>query len=73
VTVEQQGDQLQLSIADAGAGFDPSLVKSTRYGLTGMKERARLLGGLTQIESEPGKGTRVLVTLPLSQALVDEQ
>jgi signal transduction histidine kinase len=72
VSVEQQGDQLLLSIADAGAGFDPAQVKSTRYGLTGMKERARLLGGVTQIESEPGVGTRVQVTLPLSQALVDE-
>lgn len=71
VTVTQQGDQLLLSIVDAGSGFDPAQVKTTRYGLTGMKERARLLGGSTQIESEPGKGTRVQVTLPLEQAVVE--
>jgi signal transduction histidine kinase len=72
VTVTQQGDQLLLTISDAGAGFDPTQVKTTRYGLTGMKERARLLGGSTQIESAPGKGTRVSVTMPLAQAVVDE-
>ena len=72
VEVEQQGDQLLLSISDAGAGFDPTQVQSTRYGLTGMKERARLLGGVTQIDSQPGQGTQVKVTLPLAQAVVDE-
>lgn len=72
VEVVQQGDQLLLTIADAGRGFDPAAVKATRYGLTGMKERARLLGGVTQIDSQPGQGTRVQVTLPLAQGIVDE-
>lgn len=72
VTIAQQGMSLQLMISDAGAGFDPTQVKTTRYGLTGMKERARLLGGQALIDSEPGQGTRVNVTLPLEQALVDE-
>jgi len=72
VSVEQQGDQLLLTISDKGAGFDPAQVKSTRYGLTGMKERARLLGGATHIDSQPGKGTRVQVTLPLAQGLMEE-
>jgi two-component system sensor histidine kinase DegS len=71
VTVTQQGDELYLTISDAGSGFDPSQVKTTRYGLTGMKERARLLGGSTLIESAPGKGTRVQLTLPLGQAVVE--
>ncbi|WP_254510077.1 sensor histidine kinase [Anatilimnocola floriformis] len=72
VCVEQSGQQLLLTIADDGSGFDPTQVKSTRYGLTGMKERARLIGGVTQIDSQPGRGTRVQVTLPLAEALVDE-
>jgi signal transduction histidine kinase len=71
VTVTQHGDQLFLTISDSGAGFDPAEVKTTRYGLTGMKERARLLGGSTQIDSAPGQGTRVQVTLPLAQAIVE--
>ncbi len=72
VAVEQRGDQLLLTISDAGVGFDPAQVKTTRYGLTGMKERARLLGGVTQIDSQPGNGTRIQVTLPLAEAIVDE-
>lgn len=72
VTITQQGSQLFITISDAGVGFDPAQVKSTRYGLTGMKERARLLGGSTQIDSAPGEGTRIHVTLPLEQAVVDE-
>lgn len=71
VTVTQQGDQLQLTICDAGSGFDPAQVKTTRYGLTGMKERARLIGGSAQIESAPEKGTRVQVTMPLGQAILE--
>ena len=59
-------------IAGTRIGFDPAQVKATRYGLTGMKERARLLGGTTQIDSQPGQGTRVQVLLPLAQGLVDE-
>jgi signal transduction histidine kinase len=72
VSVKQPDDHLLLTIRDQGVGFDPSQVKSTRYGLTGMKERARLLGGTTQIDSQPGQGTRVEVMLPLAHALADE-
>lgn len=75
VVVEQRGqphgDELLLTISDTGSGFDPAQVKTTRYGLTGMKERARLLGGGTQIESSPGQGTTLRVTLPLAQALAE--
>jgi len=72
VSVQQTGDSLQMSVVDAGQGFDPAQVKPTRYGLTGIKERARLLRGTAQINSSPGQGTRVEVTLPLAEALVDE-
>lgn len=58
-----------LSIADDGAGFDPAHTArgSERggFGLTGMGERARLLGGRLRIQSEPGKGTLVEVIVPL--------
>lgn len=70
--LQPDDDHLLLVIRDEGIGFDPAQVKTTRYGLTGMKERARLLGGTTQIDSQPGQGTRVQVTLPLGQAIVDE-
>lgn len=73
VTITQPDDHLLLTIRDQGVGFDPAQVKATRYGLTGMKERARLLGGTTQIDSQPGQGASVRVRLPLAQGLVDEQ
>jgi signal transduction histidine kinase len=72
VQVQQQDDQLVLDICDCGCGFDTTEAKPTRYGLTGMKERARLIGGAAQIDSQPGQGTRVHVTLPLAQAMVDD-
>jgi signal transduction histidine kinase len=72
VSVQQTGDSLQLSIVDAGQGFDPAQVRPTRFGLTGIKERARLLQGTAQIVSALGQGTRVEVMLPLAEAAVEE-
>lgn len=56
---------LRIVIGDDGAGFDPSATGQGR-GLAGMRERAALLGGRIEVRSEPGKGTEVLATLPLS-------
>jgi signal transduction histidine kinase len=53
-------------VADEGAGFDPSLLdEEPSTGLTGMQERAELLGGELTIDSAPGAGTRLLARLPL--------
>lgn len=64
-----QPDAVTLSISDDGAGFDPSMPVAGNarggFGLAGMGERIRLVGGALQIASEPGEGTRVLVTVPL--------
>jgi signal transduction histidine kinase len=70
VRVTQTDHELRVGIQDWGIGFDPSHVKKTRYGLTGMRERARLFGGTTEIDSSPGKGTRINVTLPLAGAIL---
>jgi two-component system NarL family sensor kinase len=51
-------------IEDDGDGFDPTRVAEGRFGLVGMSERAKLLGGRLRIESEPGAGTRVEVETP---------
>jgi two-component system, NarL family, sensor kinase len=56
---------VQLTIQDDGCGFETGGVTPNRYGLTGMNERVRLLGGHLQIESAPGAGTKVVVTAPL--------
>lgn len=69
VDVQLFGDDqsLQLQIEDAGAGFDPAEVASRQAssGLAGMRERATLLGGQITVESAPGRGTLILVELPL--------
>jgi two-component system NarL family sensor kinase len=58
---------VHLSIEDDGRGFDPDSVSPERYGLVGLNERARLLGGTLRLESSPGMGTRIQVLVPLSE------
>jgi len=50
---------LRLEIRDNGIGFDPGAVPTDRYGLTGMAERAELVGATLTVESMPGRGTVV--------------
>lgn len=69
----KQGRQLTVHIVDDGRGFK-LLDLNTGYdrrgslGMVNMRERAELLDGLLEIESAPGKGTRVTVHLPLRGA-----
>lgn len=60
-------DQVRLRVEDDGQGFDPSLVPKGRYGLIGLSERSKLLGGVLKLESSPGAGTRVEVLVPLDE------
>jgi signal transduction histidine kinase len=57
-------DRLELSVRDDGRGFDPGASPRGHYGLLTMRERAEACGGELQIESAPGRGTRVRVLLP---------
>jgi two-component system sensor histidine kinase UhpB len=65
----QEGDKtLVLDIRDDGKGFDTSLLNEKRtLGILGMEERSLMMGGKYVIESEPGKGTTVKVTVPLKR------
>jgi PAS domain S-box-containing protein len=55
-----------LEIQDDGAGFEPSAARTRGgMGLPGMEERAQRLGGRLEIESAPGKGTRVILQVPM--------
>lgn len=66
-----EGEEMYVEVLDKGIGFDPLAVKPhTTSGLRGMQERARLLGGQVRIESAPGRGTRVVATLPVQGGLV---
>ena len=62
VSLVQEGDRLRLEVQDWGVGFDPESVPDDRFGLEGIRERTRLLGGQSAVEKAPGKGTRVRVS-----------
>ena len=65
----EQGEELQLAISDDGHGFDPEAVSQdgSHFGLLGMSERVKLLGGQLCIQSTPGSGTSLVVSIPLQQ------
>jgi two-component system NarL family sensor kinase len=59
-----QADRARLTVEDDGVGFDPADVPTGRFGLAGLTERARLLGGRLEVESSPGQGTRLSIEVP---------
>ncbi|MBB4663047.1 sensor histidine kinase [Conexibacter arvalis] len=57
---------VELTVVDRGAGFDPAAVaQGGERGIRGMRERAVLIGATLSVESAPGDGTRVRLTVPL--------
>ena len=71
VELIETASTLKLSIRDWGCGFDPATVSRERFGLQGIRQRARLLGTTATIESSPGNGTLIAVDLPLIRAEQD--
>lgn len=68
VIAEHVGGELRVIVEDDGSGFDAAQVRSAhgrQLGLTGMAERAALVGGRLEIESEAGKGTTVYLRVPI--------
>ena len=68
VELLQQDHQIQLSIRDWGIGFREEEVDKQRFGLQGIRERARLLGGSATIETALDQGTHIRVCLPIVEA-----
>ncbi len=69
VKIEDKGSLLTLVIKDEGQGFDLNEVgeKQESYGILGMKERVELFGGEIDIFSSPGKGTQVIIRVPIKE------
>jgi signal transduction histidine kinase len=69
VIIEREEKNLTVKISDNGRGFDPSTggndLSKRSFGLVGIAERTRLLGGKLNIESKPGKGTNVSIIINL--------
>ena len=68
--LERRADQVVLIVEDDGVGFDPGDAGTTGQGLglSGMQERASLVGATIQIESTAGKGTTILVRMAAAPA-----
>ena len=63
VRLDCGADRIDLVIRDDGAGFDPAEVELERYGLTGIRERAAMIGASVEVKSRPGGGTEVWCVL----------
>lgn len=73
VSVERRGPAIALTVSDEGRGFDPQRVLASEedvgvegghFGLRGIQDRVEMLGGSFALESAPGRGTALTVTLP---------
>ena len=65
VTLERKPDGLLLQVSDDGVGIqDLEAARRLSYGLVGMRQRVRAMGGTFDVESAPGKGTRVRAFVP---------
>jgi signal transduction histidine kinase len=67
VAVRPADGNVLVEVSDDGCGIDPARLRAPtdgHLGLTGMRERAALLGGEFSLDSAPGRGTRVAVTIP---------
>ena len=65
VRVHQSDREIGLLVQDNGVGFDASRREGLGHGLGNMQKRAGRVGASVRIESQPGHGTRVILTLPL--------
>ena len=71
-TEGEKDDLLVVHVQDWGKGLEPvqAQADANGIGIAGMRERARLLGGVCSIESRPGRGTTVRLRIPLRQGEV---
>ena len=83
--MKKDGSDLEIIVEDDGNGFEGSIHNSREhtkggFGLFSIQERLGSQGGYMEIDSNPGKGTRITLVFPLDQALnltinqsIDEQ
>lgn len=64
--LEFQRDRIFLIVSDNGIGFDMKQKTREGFGILGMKERIKLLEGQIVIQSAPGKGTKLFLSIPLN-------
>jgi signal transduction histidine kinase len=75
--LQRREEALLMIVEDNGVGFDITTVRRSAHaarqlGLIGMQERVAQLGGALTIESEPGRGTTIIVRIPLANAVAGD-
>lgn len=75
--IERRANIVQLTVEDNGVGLDVAAAQqgahtARRLGLIGMQERVAQLGGTWLIESEPGRGTTIIVRIPLADSVAGD-
>lgn len=68
VRLKPEGRWVRMTIEDNGQGFQPEALAAARrdhFGLEAMRERAESLGGKLEVDSAPGRGTRIVAVLPV--------
>lgn len=58
------GGLVRVTVSDDGVGFDPRQVQRSAHGLSGMRYRVRAVGGTLELDTAPGRGTRITIVLP---------
>lgn len=71
VTLSYIGDIVAVDVRDDGRGFSPDATENGGYGLRAMKARVEELDGRLEVESAPGRGTAISVTLPIVRVVGD--
>ena len=64
LTLGMQGGQVVLGVRDDGVGYDTATPSRSAYGLVGMRYRVEAEHGTLVVDTAPGRGTSILVTLP---------
>jgi PAS domain S-box-containing protein len=67
----EEHQKVLFEVQDWGVGFDPDAIPEGHFGLEGIRERVRLLGGRVEVVSAPGQGALVRVELPLVEAAAE--
>ncbi len=75
VAATRDSDWVHVEVTDTGVGFDTAAATATGsgIGLLGMSERAAMVGGLFDVRSTPGDGTRVRVRVPVGERATEDE
>ena len=68
IDLKSENGDINMTIKDDGRGFDKEKIMAKKtLGILGMKERCTMMGGIYEISSTPGKGTMIMVKIPLKK------